>query len=131
MTIYEYLLLLKVHNFVAKVTRKGGAVKYPKEFVDAVKEEYPEWQELHRALDAGEETVGEYLAQESSRVISPDHVVALIDQGKVEQLKAEAQKLIRGRQLYTSWCGLILVQKARGAKSTTRRGKRARFYRAD
>ena len=34
---------------------------YPADFVSKVKAEFPDWDELHQALDAGSDFVGRYL----------------------------------------------------------------------
>jgi hypothetical protein len=117
LTIYKYLLLLKILNFVAKPQEKEGVtMEYPKEFVNAVKTEYPDRLEMHEALDAGDEAVGDYLSKESTSIIGPDLVIELIDQGKIGELKAEAQKRLRGRKLHAEWCALVNAQRRKAGK---------------
>lgn len=77
--------------------------KYPAEFVKRAKAEYPNWAELHKALDGDNEFVGRYLDDSSQGGISPDEIVKLIDQNKVQELRQKADQLIRRRKLYGDW----------------------------
>lgn len=52
--------------------------KYPAEFVARAKSEYPDWPELHKALDANSEFVGRYLDDNSSGGIAPKVVSSMI-----------------------------------------------------
>lgn len=77
--------------------------KYSAEFVNKAKAEYPNWTELHKALDSGNEFVGRYLDDSSQGGISPDEIVKLIDQNKVQELRKKADQLIRRKKLYSDW----------------------------
>jgi len=100
---------LKVEEHAEHPKRKIP-MKYPKEFVDAVKAEFPGWQDLHMALDTGRTVVGQYLDDNRSGGFRPEHLVKMIDEGRVAELKAEAEKQIRRIKLYSQWCKLYEAQ---------------------
>lgn len=75
-------------------------MQYPKEFVDAVKAEYPDMEVLHTALDRGSDIVARYLDELRSEDLKPEVIVKMINEGRVAELKAEAEKRIRRTRLY-------------------------------
>lgn len=77
--------------------------KYPAEFVKRAKAEYPNWPELHRALDSGNQVAGRYLDDSSSGGISPAEVVVMIDHNRVQELRKKADQLVRRQKLYSDW----------------------------
>ena len=77
--------------------------KYPKNFVGAVKKEYPRYLALHRALDSGAELLGRYLDDNGFINISPEEIVKTISLGKEKVLLEKAKKIIHRRNLYKKW----------------------------
>ncbi|MFA6270434.1 MAG: hypothetical protein WC657_04480 [Candidatus Paceibacterota bacterium] len=77
--------------------------QYPADFVRRAKEEYPNWPDLHKALNSGNEFVGRYLDDSSQGGISPYEIVKLIDQNKVQELRQKADQFIRRKKLYSDW----------------------------
>ncbi|MFA6548123.1 MAG: hypothetical protein WCT11_04255 [Candidatus Magasanikbacteria bacterium] len=80
-------------------------MKYPDEFVRAVKETFPSIGNLHTALDKGSDTVGNFLNNRRSSV-DPRRVIDFIDDGKVQLLRSEAEHLLRVDALYRRWLEL-------------------------
>ena len=80
--------------------------RYPAKFVKLVKAEYPNYSELHRALDNGDQFAGRYLDDNSSGGISPKEVVKMIDQGKIKELRKKADQLVRRQKLYHDWSNI-------------------------
>ena len=77
---------------------------YPESFKKRVKETYPEYYELHRKLDDGEEGVGKYLYDGSYPAsISIDTV---LNATSLEELKEKANELQTKLKLYGQWCEL-------------------------
>ena len=77
--------------------------QYPAEFVKRVKAAYPDWPDLHKALDKGSEIVGRYLDDSREGGIDPHEVVKMIDQGQVQALRQKADELVLRQKLYTEW----------------------------
>jgi hypothetical protein len=83
-----------------------SAFTYPEEFVKRVKEEFPDWDELHKLLDANDEFAGRLLDDNSNGKIEPEDVVQAISQNDAEglqKLKDEAEKIILRKGLYAEW----------------------------
>ena len=81
--------------------------QYPANFVERVKAEYPNWPDLHKALDSGNQFAGRYLDDSSQGGISPSEVVKMIDSGRVLELRNKADQLIRRQKLYSDWGKLV------------------------
>ena len=80
--------------------------KYPAEFVKRVKAEYPNFTELHQALDRGADIAGRYLDDSSQGGVSAREVVKMIDSKQVKQLREKADGLVRRQKLYGEWAVL-------------------------
>lgn len=81
-------------------------MKYPQEFVDAVKGRFPEWKDLHTALDTGSVFVGRYL--DDSRVrFRPQEILEAPSAG---WLMTQAQMAQRIEELYSWWFELYRQQ---------------------
>lgn len=76
---------------------------YPEDFVSAVKSAYPDWANMHRALEVGSEMVGSYLDDTRHWAPNPGVVVEMIDEGRVDELRAEAKKHATALELYKQW----------------------------
>lgn len=76
---------------------------YPADFVSRVKAEFPDLPSLHSALDDGRDLVGRFLDDNGDENIEPETIIELIDAGKVDELRAEAQKLCIRGELYREW----------------------------
>lgn len=83
-------------------------LEFPNEFVQAVKEAFPDSPSLHQALDNGNENVvGRALCDAHKRDISLEHMLSMLSQGKFAELLTEGQRLLRARQLYREWCEMF------------------------
>ena len=82
-------------------------MKYPADFIAAVKEAFPDWTELHKALEAGGEIVGRFLLDSSYWTPDPQEVADMIDQGRVSEVRAEAQEHITADKLHDWWLQLM------------------------
>ena len=80
--------------------------KYPVRFVRRVKDEYPYWFDLHKALEGGSGSDGRYLDNGSGGSISPRDIITMIDQGLIKELRRRADRLARRKELYSDW-GII------------------------
>lgn len=76
------------------------------EFVKAVKRAYPRAKELHMALirrrHDDNKLIEKYL-RDTSKPISPEHIIKRLNRGRSAKLLAEAKKLLRRQQLYQRW----------------------------
>jgi hypothetical protein len=66
-----------------------------------MKNAFPTDLQLHAALDSGSETVGNYLEQVVSQVISPEDVLAA---RYLEDLQKRAEEMLKIKNLYNQWC---------------------------
>ncbi len=79
---------------------------YPQDFIDRVKQEYPDWHDLHACLDRGDDIVGISIDSNLGGVrggISPSKVLELIDRGQVLKLREKAAASIRRLKLLNEW----------------------------
>ena len=79
-------------------------MKYPNKFIEDVKAEFPDWIELHQALDEGNVFVGRYL-DDSGHGSGPTarDVVDAFDKGEQNKLYDEAKRTLRINELYSRW----------------------------
>lgn len=77
--------------------------KYPSDFIQKCRQEYPDWGDLHRLLEQNLPAAGRLLDDSSCGGISPAKVLRLIDGEKVGELRDHAATIIRRRDLYAEW----------------------------
>lgn len=85
-------------------------MRYPDNFVAAVKAEYPDWDDLHRALDRGSQMVGRYL-DDSQRTASSWEAL-ILTATNLAVLQEEARREQRRRALYHQWIGTKIASPA-------------------
>ena len=78
-------------------------MKYPKEFVENVKAAFPNWAELHEALDNGSVIVGHCLNSNRRFEMSPTTIVTAFNRGQEYKVKEEAEKAILCADFYGEW----------------------------
>lgn len=76
---------------------------YPKEFVKKVKREYPDWQDLHEALDAGNDFLGRLLDDSRHFAMKAEEIIAAFEEGCEYKVKRAAEKAVRRTKLYVEW----------------------------
>lgn len=76
---------------------------YPEDFKNRVKKAYPNWDELHRRLDEGDDFVGHYLDDSTSTGISFETILSATS---LEELKNEARVGQEKVAIYNEWCRL-------------------------
>lgn len=81
-------------------------MEYPKEFVEKVKAEYPNWKELHEKLERGDIRVGSHLAEKSNLGMGPDEIVKAFNEGRQEDVKKSAEQCVRRKKLLVKWWGI-------------------------
>lgn len=79
---------------------------YSKEFIEKVKKEYPDWKDLHRALEMGDIRVGNYLAEKSNLDMDAEEIVRAFNEGREEDVFKSAEKCVRRKKLYVEWWNL-------------------------
>jgi hypothetical protein len=72
---------------------------YPDDFKDAVYKAYPDWAEIHQALEDGSEMVGRYLSDAPSMVDPQDILLC----ETIEQAKVLARRALAQKRLYAWW----------------------------
>jgi len=78
-------------------------MEYPKSFTERVKAEFPDWEAMHKNLDANNPMVGRYLEESRSFGMSATDIVAAFNEGRQEEVKKEAEKCVRRGKLYDEW----------------------------
>lgn len=84
-------------------------VKYPEDFAAEVKAAYPDWPTMHQALDLGSRLVGDFLeAYGRYYAPTPQALVDLIDEGKVDELRSELIAHSGEEGFCGRWCRVAL-----------------------
>lgn len=93
-------------------------MKYPSEFVEKVKNEFPECIELHRALEGDEAPyeVGHFLESSTGLRMQPEEILDAITKNEVWRIKEDAEKAVRCYQLCLEWSWLYKTYLANGGK---------------
>ena len=102
-------MFLGVQETVQEVPVKNtGTVVYPPEFVEEVKQMFPDLKSLHALLDANEYFVGRYLS-DAEKSISPDRVLQALNNGQagLVALRQHALRLKRTSELYAWWGDIV------------------------
>jgi hypothetical protein len=73
---------------------------YTKEFIDEVKELYPDYKEIHKLADEGSSWLGRYLDDGSSGGIALDTILTALT---LEELQVKARLAKRKINLYKKW----------------------------
>lgn len=76
---------------------------YPQDFIEAVKAAYPTMTELHNLLEKNAYVVGTFLDVTGRESIKPEKILAMIDDGKIAELRLEAMQKVTQRKLYDWW----------------------------
>ncbi|KOF57846.1 MULTISPECIES: hypothetical protein [Clostridium] len=82
-------------------------INYSEEFKSQCKDVYPNWNELHEALEHGSEFAGRYLNDASFDTINIDDVLSIEDMTSLKQLKEKALKIKKKKELYNKWCEIF------------------------
>lgn len=88
-------------------------MRYPREFVEAVKQHFPKWEGMHHKLDIGDQFVGRYLDDNRMLDIGPTEIVEMIDNGQINELRERAASFARTGELYRWWLSLAEEQRKR------------------
>jgi len=79
-------------------------MKYPPEFIEAMKIAYPNEVELHANLDDGESmAVGCFLLNEARMRITPEKGVELINAARENEVRLEFMRMSIAAKLYNKW----------------------------
>ncbi len=81
---------------------------YPEAFKNRVKKVYPNWDELHRRLDSGDEFVGRYLDDSSHS--SSISIATILAATSLEELQEKAKVAQAKKELYNEWSKLYNEQ---------------------
>ncbi len=80
---------------------------YPEEFVRAVTAEFPDWEDIHLALSESDFMVGALLSRfADGHLGSPEQIVADFEQGRMQDVRARAERVIRCRRLFEQWLAI-------------------------
>ena len=80
------------------------SLKYPQEFINEVKELYPDYKEIHKLADEHDYFLGRYLDDNSGRGVPYDTVLTATS---LDELQKYARNEKRKVQLYRQWCIII------------------------
>lgn len=86
--------------------RRGSHVYYPPPFIDKVKTEYPDREDLHRALDMGGSEVGTYLnsfVRVAESKLKPDDIIRAFEGRREKEIYEAARTALRRGKLYLEW----------------------------
>jgi hypothetical protein len=80
------------------------SLKYPQEFINEVKELYPDYKEIHKLADEHAYFLGRYLDDSSGRGVPYDTVLTATS---LDELQKYARNEKRKVQLYRQWSIII------------------------
>ena len=77
-------------------------VRYPDDFKERVKAEFPNSPDLHAALDLDSPIVSRYLIADmmNDETFAPEDIISALDQGRQDELRQAAERALRVRALY-------------------------------
>ena len=75
-------------------------IKYSKEFIEECKRVYPNWKELHKALEEGKVIVGRMLDDSRYDKITNDEILTA---SSLKELQDKANKIKDKNNLYSWW----------------------------
>jgi ketopantoate reductase len=78
-------------------------MEYTGKFIEEVKTEYPDWEELHDKLRRGDIRVGDYLAEKSDFRMKADEILKAFNEGRQEDIKMFAEQCVRRKKLHVEW----------------------------
>ncbi len=81
-------------------------MKYPQEFIVAVKAEFPGDEEILNALEQGREMAGRYLDESRGMGMGPEDIIKAFAEGREQEVRAAAEKAVRREKLYNMWCDI-------------------------
>lgn len=76
---------------------------YPEDFKAKVKKVFPDWVELHKALDSGSELVGRYLDDSRRLEMRPKDIIEAFKSGNHDQVLKAAERADEIDKLYVEW----------------------------
>lgn len=78
---------------------------YPEDFKARVKEMFPDWKEMHKALEDGSESglVGYYLNKFRGLLMEPKEIVDAFENGNQGEVLKAARRAIKIDELYNEW----------------------------
>ena len=83
--------------------------QFPEEFVERVKALFPACHDLHQLLDIGDQSVGAYLYKKIHRPMEPNEIIAMIDEGRIKELRIRLNQQVQGSGLYRDWLDICVV----------------------
>jgi hypothetical protein len=83
------------------------SLKYSQEFINEVKELYPDYKEMYKLADEHAYFLGRYLDDSSGRGVPYDTVLTATS---LDELQKYARNEKRKVQLYRQWCTIIDLQ---------------------
>lgn len=98
----------------------GANMRYPHEFVERVRAEYPETPDVVAAAEGGKFGLGVLLARGASMTMSHEDIVVSIDSGECRQVRDDAAQAVRRRLLHAEWMRTVLknISEARDPSSS-------------
>ncbi|OGB73644.1 hypothetical protein A3K24_02265 [candidate division Kazan bacterium RIFCSPHIGHO2_01_FULL_44_14] len=97
---------------MSAIRKQVKPLVYPVDFIQAVKDEFPDWKELHQSLNSNGVIVGRYLddSQQGGGITSEELIEALDAGGTgtdaMSKLRQKAEQHIRRQKLYVWWSKL-------------------------
>jgi len=79
-------------------------IRYPQEFINEVKELYPDYKELHKLADEHAYFLGRYIDDSSDRGVPYDTV---LNATSLDELQKYARNEKRKVQLYNKWYDIV------------------------
>lgn len=81
---------------------------YPDDFVEEVKEEFRDREDIVEMAMNGRHVLGSFLAQEAKVCLDPEEVVTAFERGKEAEVLSAAKKALHRRILHRKWLQFML-----------------------
>ncbi len=92
-----------MENIFSGEDKREKQIHYPEKFINKVMTEYSSFKKLQEALKNGEEIVGRYLDDGRNYKMEAKDISIAIKEGRVEEVKKNAEKALRRNNLYKEW----------------------------
>jgi hypothetical protein len=76
---------------------------YSADFVARVKEVFPNWDQMKKALESGSEFVGRYLDDSMDFSMKPEDIIKAFESGNQEKVLEAAKRAKKIEELYAEW----------------------------
>jgi hypothetical protein len=83
-------------------------MQYPNEFVEKVRTEYYDNEEICHAVECGRYSLGKYLTNEANKILTPEEIIFLFENGDEKEILKFANAIMRRKSIHSEWIRLVV-----------------------